>query len=363
MRRFAVFLAFAAVALPAPSRVKELTTIEGVRDNQLVGYGLVVGLNGTGDKRQTVFASQSLTNLLERMGLTVNPSAIQVKNVAAVLLTANLPPFAQTGIRIDVSVSAIGDATNLQGGQLLMSPLKAADGQIYASAQGSVLTGGFAAGKGGNSTTVNHPTGGRIPAGAIVERLAPSIPPGKTFRLQLQQPDFTTAARIALGINEKYATGGSEIAKAENSALVVVTVPAAYASKPVEFMAGIESLTIEADRKAKIIINERTGTIVLGKEVKISPIAILHGSLSVEIQTTLEVSQPGPLSQGKTEVVPKTTVAAKEEKARNLVLKQGAAVEELVRALQSIGSTPRDVIAILQNLRSAGALEAEIEVI
>ena len=363
MKPFLAFLLTASQVWPAPSRVKELTSIEGVRDNQLVGYGLVVGLNGTGDKRQTVFASQSLTNLLERMGLTVNPASIQVKNVAAVLLTANLPPFAQTGTRIDVSVSAIGDATNLQGGQLLMSPLKAADGQIYASAQGSVLTGGFAAGRGGNSTTVNHPTGGRIPAGAIVERLAPSLPPGKTFRLQLQNPDFTTAARIALGINEKYSAGGADIAKAENSALVVVTVPTAFLAKPVEFMAAIEALTVEADRRAKIIVNEKTGTIVLGKEVKISPIAILHGSLSVEIQTPLDVSQPTPLSQGKTEVIPKTAVTAKEEKARNLVLKQGAAVEELVRALQSIGSTPRDIIAILQNLRSAGALEADIEVI
>ena len=363
MKTLATILLGATLANGAPSRVKELTTIEGVRDNQLVGYGLVVGLNGTGDKRQSVFAAQSLTNLLERMGVTVNPAAIQVKNVAAVLLTANLPPFAQTGTRIDISVSAIGDATNLQGGQLLMAPLKAADGQIYATAQGSVVTGGFSAGRGGNSSSLNHPTSGRIPAGAIVERLAPSLPPGRTFRLQLLQPDFTTAARIAATINEKYAGPGDRIANPENSALVVVTVPPAYLSRPVEFMAAIEGLTVEADRKAKIVINERTGTIVLGKEVKISPIAILHGSLSVEIQTSFDVSQPGPLSQGKTEVVPKSIVSAKEERARNLILKQGASVEELVRALQSIGSTPRDIIAILQNLRAAGALEAEIEVI
>ena len=350
-------------AQAAGARLKELASIEGVRDNQLVGHGLVVGLAGTGDKKQTGFTAQSLTNLLERMGVAINPSAIQVKNVATVLLTATLPPYAQPGTKIDITASAVGDAQNLQGGQLLMAPLKGADGQVYAVAQGPVVTGGFVAGKGGNSQTVNHPTVGRIPSGAIVERVAPSPAPNGKVRLQLQHADFTTASRIADAINKRFTPGPVLSAKAENSALVAVDVPPLYAQRQVEFIAEMENLIVEADRRARIIINERTGTIVLGKEVKISPVAILHGALSVEILTSLEVSQPAPLSQGKTEVVPQTGVAAKEEKAKNLVLKQGATVEELVKAVLSIGSTPRDIIAILQNLKVAGALEADIEVI
>ena len=350
-------------AQAAGARLKELASIEGVRDNQLVGHGLVVGLAGTGDKKQTGFTAQSLTNLLERMGVAINPSAIQVKNVATVLLTATLPPYAQPGTKIDITASAVGDAQNLQGGQLLMAPLKGADGQVYAVAQGPVVTGGFVAGKGGNSQTVNHPTVGRIPSGAIVERVAPSPAPNGKVRLQLQHADFTTASRIADAINKHFTPGPVLSAKAENSALVAVDVPPLYAQRQVEFIAEMENLIVEADRRARIIINERTGTIVLGKEVKISPVAILHGALSVEIQTSLAVSQPAPLSQGKTEVVPQTGVTAKEEKAKNLVLKQGATVEELVKAVLSIGSTPRDIIAILQNLKVAGALEADIEVI
>ena len=356
-------IALSQSAAGSGARLKELASIEGVRDNQLVGYGLVVGLAGTGDKRQTVFSAQSLTNLLERMGVSINPSAIQVKNVAAVLLTATLPPYAQPGTRIDITASAVGDAQNLQGGQLLMAPLKGADGQVYAVAQGPVVTGGFVAGKGGNSQTVNHPTVGRIPSGAIVERVAPSPAPNGKIRLQLQHADFTTASRIADAINQRFTPGPVLSAKAENSALVAVDVPPLYTQRQVEFISEMENLIVEADRRARIIINERTGTIVLGKEVKISPVAILHGSLSVEIQTSLAVSQPAPLSQGKTEVVPQTGVTAKEEKAKNLVLRQGATVEELVKAVLSIGSTPRDIIAILQNLKAAGALEADIEVI
>lgn len=350
-------------AAAAAARLKELASIEGVRDNQLVGYGLVVGLAGTGDKRQTVFSAQSLTNLLERMGVSINPAAIQVKNVAAVVLTATLPPYSQPGTRIDITASAVGDAQNLQGGQLLMAPLKGADGQVYAMAQGPVVTGGFVAGKSANSQTVNHPTVGRIPSGAIVERVAPSPAPNGKLRLQLQHADFTTASRIAETINKHFAPGSKLSAKAENSALVAVDVPPIFKEREVEFIAEMENLIVEADRRAKIIVNERTGTIVLGKEVKISPVVILHGALSVEIQTSLVVSQPAPLSQGKTEVIPQTAVIAKEEKAKNLVLKQGATVEELVKAVLSIGSTPRDIIAILQNLKAAGALEADIEVI
>lgn len=348
----------------AGTRLKDLVSIEGVRDNQLVGYGLVVGLNGTGDKRQTVFSSQSLTNLLARMGVQVSPTAILVRNMAAVLVTANLPPFAQPGTRIDILVAAIGDATNLQGGVLILTPLKAPDGQVYAAAQGSVVTGGFVAGKGGGaSQTVNHPTAGRVPSGAIVEKLAPSVAPEGHIKLQLRLADFTNAGRVSSAINQRFGSSGMLPARAENSALVSVDLPAGYKGKAVEFLGEIENLLVETDRPAKIVVNERTGTIVMGKDVRIAPVAILHGTLTVEIQTTLNVSQPEPLSKGQTTVTPQVNVTAKEEKARNVVLKQGASVEELVRALTAIGSTPRDIIAILQNLKASGALEAELEVI
>jgi flagellar P-ring protein precursor FlgI len=347
---------------PSGVRIKDLASIEGVRDNQLVGYGLVVGLNQTGDKRQTIFSAQTLANLLQRMGVQVVPSAIQVRNTAAVMVTADLPPFAQPGTRIDVTVAAVGDATALQGGLLVLTPLKASNGATFAVAQGQVVTGGFLAqGGANNSMTVNHPTAGRIPGGAIVEQGAPSVLAADRIRLQLRNADFTTATRLAVAINKQY---GAPVARCENSALVGVEIPAAFSGRIVEFLAEVESLTVETDRKARVIINERTGTIVLGRDVRIRPVAVLHGALSVEIQTTYEVSQPAPFhNRGQTAVVPEVGVGVKEEKARQLSLKPGATVEDLVRSLMNIGSTPRDVIAILQSLRSAGALEADLEVI
>jgi flagellar P-ring protein precursor FlgI len=342
------------------ARLKDLVSVEGVRENQLIGYGVVVGLAGTGDRQQTIFSNQSLTNILERMGIVVSPTTIRVKNTAAVMVTATLPAFAQPGMHIDATEGAIGDATNLQGGILVLTSLRGADGQVYAVAQGPVVTGGFVAGRGGSSQTVNHPTVGRSPDGAIVERAAPSVAPKSVVRLQLRESDFTTARRIQEAINQKL---GGTAAHAESGGLVSVTIPPEFATRGTEFLSDLENLTVEADRPARVVINERTGTIVLGKDVHILPVAILHGNLNVEIQTSLVVSQPGPLSQGTTQVTPQTTMDVKEEKARNVVLRQGATVEELVRALAAIGSTPRDVIAILQTLRSAGALEAEIEVI
>ncbi|MEQ1945882.1 MAG: flagellar basal body P-ring protein FlgI [Bryobacteraceae bacterium] len=350
-------------AFAAGTRLKELVNIEGVRDNQLLGYGIVVGLAGTGDKRQTVFSAQALTNILNRMGVTVNPTAIQVRNVAAVMVTASLPPFAQPGTKIDITAAAIGDASNLQGGLLLMTPLKGADGQIYAMAQGPVMTGGFVAGRGGNTQTLNHPTVGRTPDGAIVERTPPSIAPTSHVRLQLHEADFTTAARIVDAVNRKFALNGIPTAKAESSAVVAIDIPSSYTTRPVEFLAEMEGITIDSDHRDRIVINERTGTIVMGKDVRITPVAVMHGALSVEVRTQFDVSQPAPLSGGKTTVTPDTNVSAKESRAQNIVLQKGASVEELVRALQAIGSTPRDIIAILQNMRVAGALEAEIEVI
>ena len=356
-------LAFLVAGSAPAARLKDLVAIEGVRENQLIGYGLVVGLAGTGDRQQTVFSVQSLTNLLERMGVSVPPTSTRVNNIAAVMVTASLPAFAQPGARIDATVAAIGDAANLQGGLLVLTSLRGADGQVYAVAQGPVVTGGFSAGRSGSSQTVNHPTVGRAPGGATVERAAPSVAPKTQVRLQLRQSDFTTCARIVEAVNRKFAAAPAPPAHAENAGLVSVAIPSDFASRTTEFIAELESLQVEADRGARVVINERTGTVVLGKDVRIAPVAILHGNLTVEIQTTYTVSQPGPLAQGTTEVVPQTTTGVKEEKARNLVLKQGATIEELVRALAAIGSTPRDVIAILQNLRSAGAMEADIEVI
>ena len=354
--------AVTAPAAPA-ARLKDLVTLEGVRDNQLIGYGLVVGLAGTGDRRQTVFSTQSLTNMLERLGVSVSPSAIRVNTVAAVMVTATLPAFARPGSRLDVTASSIGDASNLQGGLLVITPLKGVDGQAYAVAQGPVVTGGFVAGRGGASQAVNHPTVGRVPNGATVERPAPSRSPDTQVRLQLRNSDFTTSARIAEAINGRFAAGTTPVAKAENAGLVSVLVPAEFTGRPTEFIAQLEALGVQVDRAARVVVNERTGTIVMGKDVRISPVAILQGNLTVEIQTSFAVSQPAALATGTTEVVPQVGVSAKEEKTRNVVLKQGATVEELVRALNAIGATARDVVAILQSLRAAGALEGELEVI
>jgi flagellar P-ring protein precursor FlgI len=363
MKLLARFLgAVLLVPSSAPAaRLKDLVSIEGVRDNQLIGYGLVVGLAGTGDRRQALFSAQSLTNMLERMGVSVPPAAIRVNNTAAVMVTATLPAFAQPGMHIDITAAAIGDSSNLQGGILVLTSLRGADGQVYAIAQGPVMTGGFSAGRGGSSQTVNHPTVGRTPGGATVERPAPSLAPKSAIRLQVRHSDFTTASHIVAALNQHF--NPKPVARAENSGLVTVTVPPDYVTRVTDFVAEIENLQVEADRPARVVINERTGTIVLGKDVRVAPVAILHGNLSIEIQTTIEVSQPGPLAQGTTQAVPQTSVSAKEEKARSVLLKQGATVEDLVRALSAIGSTPRDVIAILQNLRSAGALDAEVEVI
>lgn len=356
-------LTLSLVPVSGAVRLKELVSVEGVRDNQLVGYGIVVGLNGTGDKVTTMFSAQSLANMLQRMGVTVSPTMILVRNTAAVLVTANLPPYAQPGVHIDATAAAVGDASNLQGGLLIMTPLRGADGQVYAVAQGSVVTGGFVAGRGGNSQTVNHPTVGRLPSGAIVERPAPSQEPGEQIHLQLHQADFTTATRVVDALNQRFGPDRPPIARADNAGLVVVNVPAAYSQRRVEFMAQVESTTVDADVPAKVVINERTGTIVAGKDVRLKPASILHGALTVEVSTTFDVSQPAPMSSGKTTVTPQVATAVKAAPVRNVSLKPGATVEDLVRGLTAIGSTARDIIAILQGLKAAGALEAEIEVI
>src|SRR5690349_490767 len=257
MKRLLALILLPAVLLPA-ARLKDLVTIEGVRDNQLIGYGLVVGLAGTGDRRQTMFSAQSLTNMLERMGVSVPSTAIRVNNTAAVMVTATLPPFAQPGMHIDITAAAIGDASNLQGGILVLTSLRGADGQVYAIAQGPVMTGGFSTGKGGSSQTVNHPTVGRAPSGATVERAAPSLAPKSSIRLQVRHSDFTTASRIVAALNQRFPTE-KPVARAENSGLVTVAVPSEYLGRITDFVAEVESLTVEADRPARVVINERTG--------------------------------------------------------------------------------------------------------
>jgi flagellar P-ring protein precursor FlgI len=354
--------ALAAAATPQQAPIRDLATVAGVRDNQLVGYGLIVGLNGTGDRRQTMFSAQSLTNLLERMGVSVPPSAIRVSNTAAVLVTATLPPFAEPGMRIDVTVSAIGDATSLQGGTLILSSLRGPDGEVYALAQGPVVLGGYMATAAGSSKTLNHPTAGRIPNGAIVERRSPAaVAPGQ-IQLQLRKADFTTASKIAEALNRQFSPG-SPIARAVNGGAVSVTVPPEFRTRETDFIARIENIQVESRTSNRVVINERTGTIVMGSDVVLSPATILHGALVVEIQTNFNVSQPQPFSQGQTQVVPEVSIKATEERPKPVTLSNGATVEQLAKALTSIGATARDIIAILQSLRAAGALDADLEVI
>ncbi len=365
--RLLLAIGWAALSLQAADvergvRLKDLVSIEGVRENQLVGYGVVVGLNGTGDKQQTLFSAQSLTNILQRMGVTVAPTAITVKNTASVLVTATLPPYGQPGATIDATVAAIGDCTNLQGGLLILTSLRGINGEVYATVQGPVVTAGFLAGRSSNSQTVNHPTVGRIPSGASIEKSAPSVAIGKVIKLQLKNADFTTSARISEVVNKHFG-GTDSIAHSDNSGVVSVALPSQFAGSSTEFVAELEKLLVEPDRAAKVVINEKTGTVILGNGVKIAPVAIMHGNLTVQIQTQLVAVPNGPYSSAPGTTVPETTVSAKDEKSRNLVLKEGATVEELVRALASIGSTTRDVIAILESLRAAGALDAQLEVI
>jgi flagellar P-ring protein FlgI len=287
-----------------------------------------------------------------------------VRNTAAVMVTTVLPPFAQPGTKLDVTVAAIGDASNLQGGLLVLTPLRAANGQVYAAGQGSVVTGGFVAGRGGNTQIVNHPTAGRVLSGAIVEQAPPTVQPSSTLRLQLHDADFTTAARLVQTVDKAFPQQ-PRVATAKNSGLVEIQIPPDYRDRVVEFIAQVEALQVDADTPARIVINEKTGTLVLGRDVRIAPVSILHGNLTVEVQTSYAVSQPEMFSEkgAQTAVVPQVSLGVKEDKARNVVLKEGASVDELVRALVAIGSTPRDIIAILQNLKAAGALNADIEVL
>jgi len=366
LTRVLVILGTAAVLLcgaGVPSRaerIKDLAAFEGVRENPLIGYGLVVGIDGKGD--QGIATQQTIVNMLQRMGLVVNPNDIKSKNVAAVMVTAMLPPFPRPGTRIDVTVSTIGDAKTLQGGTLLLTPLKGPDGKVYALGQGAVSVGGFIGGEGGNKVVKNHTTVGRVPRGGIVEKDLPfTLGKGDELRLFLHRQDFTNASRIAEKINGSLKSGHSQ---ALDSATVMLQVPAEYRGRLPEFISFVEAIEVPVDMPARVTVNERTGTVVIGENVRISPVAIAHGNLTIEIKTEFQVSQPKSFAPEKAEtvVVPKTDVTASEPKA-SLTEVSGVTLGEIVKGLNALGVTPRDLIAILQALRSSGALRAELEII
>ncbi|MGH9685674.1 MAG: flagellar basal body P-ring protein FlgI [Candidatus Acidiferrales bacterium] len=345
-----------------PVRLRDITTVEGVRDNPLIGYGLVVGLKRTGDSQQTIFSTQTLANILQRMGLQIPVSSVQIRNVAAVFVTATLPPFAEPGARIDVTVSSIGDAKSIEGGILLLTPLHASNGDVYAEAQGALIIAGYTAGGHGTTTTVNQPTVGRVPEGAIVERdVAVDLSRMKIISLLLRQPDFKVANETAEAIAKVMGQG---VARAVDASRIEIN-PTGIAPEGIPgLLAKIGDLTVDVPPVAKVVINERTGTVVLGRDVSLGACSILQGSLAVDITTTFNVSQPAPFSKtGQTEVTPETNVQTKEQPAQAVPLREGATVEDLVRGLQAIGATSRDIVAILQAIKAAGALQADLEVI
>lgn len=368
MRLFFIFFATIILAQPCsaepPSRsvrVGDIATVEGVRDNPLIGYGLVVGLNGTGDRRQTVFTTQMLANVLDRMGMQIPASAVRVNNVAAVFVTATLPPFARPGMQIDVTVSSVGDAKSLEGGLLLLTPLRGPDGQTYAAAQGALTVGGYAAGIAGNTKQANHPTVARVPSGALVERAIPlDLQAMGLLALQLREGDYAAARDIAAAVNREL---GRDAAFARDGRRIEIDTRASGLNNNAELLARVEAITVTLHPRAKVVVNERTGTIVLGRDVRLGPVSILHGNLSIEISTEFKVSQPTEFSKGETTVVPQPSVRVNEQAARKIELAEGASVEQLVNGLQAMGATARDVISILQALKAAGALQADLEVL
>jgi flagellar P-ring protein precursor FlgI len=359
---------FASMRLPADTtarrvRIKDVATIEGVRDNQLIGYGIVVGLSGTGDSQQTVFPVQTLISTLQRMGVNVpttgSANTLRVQNMAAVFIAATLPPFAEPGTKLDVTASSAGDARSLNGGLLLMTPLYGPDGRIYAQAQGPIVLGGYAAAANGNAKVLNHPTTGRIPGGAMVERGVPlELSRLPSLSILLNDADFRTAERMADAINSELKR---PLAHAADSRRVDLH-PQPGEDLPA-LLAHVEAVEIETYPRAKVVVNERTGTVVIGGNVRLLPVSILHGGLVVNVVSEFAVSQPGPFSSGTTQTVQQTSVSAQDKPVNQIVLKPGATVDDLVQELQSIGASARDVISILQAMKEAGALEAELEVL
>ncbi len=347
----------------AASRIKDIADFEGIRDNQLVGYGLVVGLNGTGDNIKSVdFTRESLISMLDKIGINARGGQIKSKNIAAVMVTANLPPFSRQGSRIDVMVSALGDAKNLQGGTLLVTPLVGADGAVYAVAQGQIAVGAMAARGANQSVSKGVPTSGRIPSGAIIENEIPfELESLKTITIALRNPDFTTARRVSDAVN---AMLGTVAAKAIDPATVELDIPAKYRGKVVDLMTKVEQLQIQPDQMAKVVIDESSGIVVIGKEVKINRLAIAQGNLTIKITEVPLVSQPLPFTNGETFATTTTLIDVDEDKdAKLTVLDTGISLQDLVDGLNSLGVTPRDLISILQAIKASGALQAEIEVI
>jgi flagellar P-ring protein precursor FlgI len=357
-----------AIGLTAPvsgataTRLKDVASIQGVESMPLIGYGLVVGLNKTGDKRQTIFSAQTLANMLERFGVTVPAGQIKIENVAAVLVTAELPAYARPGARIDVTASSVGDARSLQGGTLLATPLRGGNGQVYALAQGALSIGGFGGGSGGNSVQVNHLTVGRVPGGAQVQLGSGStLPTTESVTLALREPDFVSAARIAEAVNVEL---GAQTANVIDPGSVSIRVPEQYRGNVSTLMARLELLQVETDANARVVINERTGTVVVGGEVRIGAAAVAHGNLSVRISTKYEVSQPNAFSRtGDTTVVPNQDVDVRESTAQLVALEEGTTLDAVVRALNALGASPRDIIAIMQALKAAGALRADLVIL
>lgn len=357
----AIWVADPLSAFAATTRIKDIVNIEGVRENVLIGYGLVVGLNGTGDKlNNSPFTSQSLIAMLERLGVSVRGQNLNTGNVAAVMVTATMPPFASHGSRFDLTVSTLGDAKNLQGGTLLVTPLKGADGEVYAVAQGPISISGFAASGQGQSVTQNTPTRGRIASGAIVEReIDFDINDLPEVRLALRNPDFTTSRRIARAING-FTSG--DMAVAMNDATVLLRKPDTYPGTIVDLITDIEQLPVQPDQVAKVVIDENSGTIVMGSDVRISTVAIAQGNLTIKITETPQVSQPNPFAeQGQTTVVPRTDINVNQGDAKLAVMESGVTLQDLVTGLNKLGVGPRDIITILQAIKTAGALQAEIE--
>ena len=344
------------------ARVKDIAGIKGARPNQLIGYGLVVGLNSSGDDDKTEFTFQSLTNMMKRMGIVVDKKKVDLDNVAGVMVTATLPSFTKVGTRIDVVVSSMGNAKNLQGGTLLLTPLSAPDGNVYAVAQGPLSTGGFAAGgAAGGGVQKNHPTVGYIPGGAIVEKdLSLNLLERNIMSLNLNNPDFTTCLRLTRVINIGI---GEELAQSVDAGTVEIKIPWEFQERLVEFISLVENLDIAPDTIAKVVLNERTGTVIMGENVRISTVAISHGNLSIIVKERKRVSQPLPFSVGETVVTPDTEIAIKEEDSRLMVVPEGVNLREVVRGLNAIGVSPRDLISIFQAIRASGALQAELVII
>jgi len=350
----------ASIQAPVNTRIKDIAKVQGVRTNQLIGYGLVFGLAGTGDSNKSLNTIQSVVNALKSFGVTVSTTQLQLKNVAAVIVTAQLPAFVKPGDTIDITVSSMGDAKSLAGGTLIQTPLRAANGAVYAVGQGPVSTGGFSVGGAGASAQKNFPTVGMITSGAIVEReVAFQLAAGGQISLALNNPDFTTATRITDAISQRF--GG--IAMAKDPGTVVIRVPAQYGQDVVSFVAAIEDIRIRPDAVAKVVINERTGTIVMGSNVSIDEVAVAQGGLTVKISKTSQVSQPPPLSGGTTAVTTQQNVNVNEASNNMLVLPSTANVGDVVAALNAVGATPRDIIVVLQAMKAAGALHAELELI